>query len=174
MRIEAWVLGRGVAVVGMGPRRAASGGAALAARLPPAAPVVVTGVCGGLAGRLRPGTVVVADRVCGPGLPERSLAGAEDLARAVHGRGLAVEVGQLWSAPTLVRGAERARLAADGALAVDMESAALLASLGDRPVAVARVVADTADRGVVRGGLVALAGLRRLRPALLAWVPAGS
>lgn len=171
LRVEAWALGGPVTVVGMGPDRAAAGGAALAARLPPDVAVVVSGVCGGLDGSLAPGTVLVADRVAGEGLPERTFPQADTVAAALRGAGLAVAVGPLWSSATVVRGAARRRLAATGAVAVDMESAALVAALPGRPVAVVRVVADTPDHGPVRGGLRALVTLRRLRRALAWWPP---
>jgi 4-hydroxy-3-methylbut-2-enyl diphosphate reductase len=74
--------------------------------------------------------------------------------------------------------AERARLAATGAIAVDMESAAVVRSLTERdskvPVAVLRVIVDTAYTPVARlttlpAGAKALRVLRRTGPALQAW-----
>jgi hypothetical protein len=77
-----------------------------------------------------------------------------------------------------VRGAERGRLHAQGAIAADMESASLAAAVG-RPahVAVLRVVVDSPGRELARPGIVvdgprALRILRRAAPALADWAAA--
>jgi 4-hydroxy-3-methylbut-2-enyl diphosphate reductase len=72
-----------------------------------------------------------------------------------------------------VDGAERAALAATGALAVDTESAALAAAAGGLPVLVVRAVSDTPSRplrstSVVHSGLSALRSLRVAAPVLAA------
>ncbi|MZE76933.1 1-hydroxy-2-methyl-2-butenyl 4-diphosphate reductase, partial [Streptomyces sp. SID5475] len=77
----------------------------------------------------------------------------------------------------LVRGAERARLHATGAIAADMESAAVLRTAlaaGPRPVAAVRVVVDTPERelargGTVLGGISAFRVLRTVLPAFYEW-----
>jgi 4-hydroxy-3-methylbut-2-enyl diphosphate reductase len=76
-----------------------------------------------------------------------------------------------------VHGAERAELAASGALAVDMESAMLAAAVDDGALAVLRVVVDTPSRplfhpATASAGVTALATLGRLGPVLLAWAAA--
>lgn len=173
---------------GMGRRRAPAA-AARAASIPAHA-VAVAGFCGGLTGDLRPGDVVVATSLSaddGPGAgagPQdpagaAALAGAGRLTAALRARGVGrVHEGHIISSPHIVRGAERARLAAAGATAVDMESAWLQAAAGDRPFAVLRVVLDTsatrlrspcaATRDVTR----ACTTLRRAAPALLDWARA--
>jgi 4-hydroxy-3-methylbut-2-enyl diphosphate reductase len=195
LRLECLVLAGappGVTVLrtGMGRRRAEA--AAAVARLMPARAVAVAGFCGGLTGDLRPGDVVVATglSVAGgsgagvepadaPGAPE--LGGADRLTAALRVRGVGgVHEGLVVSSPRIVRGAERARLAAGGALAVDMESAWLQVASGGRPCAVLRVVLDTPATRLC--GPCAAAGdfalacttLRRAAPALLDWALATS
>jgi 4-hydroxy-3-methylbut-2-enyl diphosphate reductase len=182
LRVEAAALRRrvGAGVVtttGMGPVRARDATARLAASLGPATPVAVTGVAGGTRPELRPGTVLVASEVRGEG-SVWTLPSAPLLAGALRRAGLPVVVGPLVSSDTLVRGEGRDRLAHEGALGVDMETAAVLGALGplgERPLAVARVVADTAGtgaRGVPKAGLVALRTLAGLPPHLDAWAAA--
>jgi 4-hydroxy-3-methylbut-2-enyl diphosphate reductase len=178
LRVEALALRRGlsgpgieVVRTGMGTARSARSAARLAGRSFGA--VAVTGVCGALDPAMRPGDLVVAtqvrygDRVvpC-PSAP--LLAG--ELRRA----GLTVHLGPMVTTDRLVEGAERARLAAEGACAVDMESAVLALGLSGRPLAVVRAVSDTPGRPLLRpstvtGGIAALAALRRVGPALGAW-----
>lgn len=172
LRIEALAVGGPVVVAGMGPRRAAEAGTRLADRLPAGTPVVVTGVCGALDDGLCPGTVLVASSVVAPGTAALPLPGAGPMADALGGLGLEPVVASLCSVDRVVRGAERSRLAAGGARAVDMETAVLVERLAGRPLCVVRTVADTPSAGMVRGGIVALRALRRLRPAFEAWARA--
>ena len=172
MRIEAVALGRPVVVCGMGPGRAAAAGVSLAERLAPAGAVVVTGVCGALDPALGSGTVVMADAVRRAGGDAVTLAPLPGLRQALQLAGLPVVGGTVVSAAAVVRGAARRELAREGAV-VDKEAAALVEVLGDRPVAVVRVVADTPRSGMVRGGLVALRALRRVGHALDGWSPPG-
>jgi len=179
LRVEAAALRRragtgSVVTTGMGPTRARAAAARLAASLGPTTPVAVTGVAGGTSAALRPGTVLVADEVRA-GRTVFPIPSAPLLAGALRRAGLPVVVGALASSDTLVRGEGRDRLAREGALGVDMETAAVLAGLGERPVAVVRVVADTAGtgaRGMPRAGLVALRTLAALPPHLDAWAAA--
>lgn len=176
LRIEALAIGGPVAVVGMGPRRAAAAAMVVAGGLAAGRPVVVAGVCGGLDPALRPGTVVVATSVedAGPsGGPAVALPGAAAMVAALRAAGVDAVGGRLVSTPRVARGADRHRLAAGGATAVDMESAAVVAAIGPRPVAVVRAVADTVTSGMVGGGLRGLRALRGLRPAFDAWAAAG-
>jgi 4-hydroxy-3-methylbut-2-enyl diphosphate reductase len=75
----------------------------------------------------------------------------------------------------VVRGAQRARLAATGALAVDMESIWLEPIAGDHPLAVVRVIVDAAGREIHRPlvtlvvGARAFAALRHVAGALGTW-----
>ncbi len=162
---------------GMGPVRARErvGGALRDPALAGAA-VLVTGFCAGVGPRTAPGDVVVDDRADDTtGLAEavaRRLAGA---GRA--GRRPAVRTGRIAGSEHLVRGAERARWAAAGALAVDMESEAVLQAAlaaGPRPVAAVRVVVDTPEYelarvATLRAGFTAFGVLRSLMPAFLDW-----
>ncbi|GFH38121.1 phosphorylase family protein [Streptomyces pacificus] len=173
---------------GMGPRNAeralaralgdAAEGPGRRAGEPPPAGVVAAGFCAGLAPGMHPGDVVVADETRGPRgvtpctAPETL---AEALARAVPDR--TVHTGPLTASDHVVRGQERAELAATGAIAVDMESAATLHGAlraGVRPVAAVRVVVDAPEHelvriGTVRGGISAFRVLRALMPAFYEW-----
>ncbi len=97
------------------------------------------------------------------------LPGAELVASELRRAGVAVRTGPIVSVDHVVRAAERAELVASGALAVDMESAAVLAALPSHPLVVVRAVADTAERGPVRGGIRGLGALRQVRPAIERW-----
>lgn len=156
---------------GMGPERARA--AVRAARARPERAVAVLGFCGGLAPDLEPGEVVVADEL-------RGADGAfachepEALAEAISRAGLRARRGPIVSVERPVRGRERARLAADGAIAVDMESAWLAAAAAGRPFAAVRAVVDTPARELVSlstfaGGLRAYRALRRAAGALESW-----
>ncbi|MFD7921145.1 1-hydroxy-2-methyl-2-butenyl 4-diphosphate reductase [Streptomyces sp. NPDC059740] len=142
-------------------------------------PVVATGFCAGLAPGMRPGDVVVADatrdhRPCGDDLVCETNA---LLVRSLRARGLRVHTGLLRGSDHVVRGSERAALHADGAVAVDMESAATLRAalaVGPRPVAAVRVVVDAPGHelvriGTVRGGISAFRVLHAVRPVFFQW-----
>jgi 4-hydroxy-3-methylbut-2-enyl diphosphate reductase len=157
---------------GMGAYRARST-ARVAARIPAGA-VAVAGFCGAVAGGLRTGDIVVAGEVRGP-------AGATacenaSVVAALQALGIErIQVGPVVSVDHLVRGAERAALAAEGALAADMESAWLATAAAGRPFAVLRVVLDTpAPEGrrplaALADGIAAWRALRRAAPALALW-----
>jgi 4-hydroxy-3-methylbut-2-enyl diphosphate reductase len=208
---------------GMGPRRAAAAaraaglGSAVSSGVGAAAGpgvdtavsgVLVAGVAGGLDPSVRPGDLVVATeiRAVDTRSAEIGAAGgavtpvpsASLLASAIRRLGLPVHLGPVISTPTLTTGAARARLAATGALAVEMEAAALAAEIGAAavtpepapepaaalaaeagqvPFAMVRAVVDTADRPLLRPGtpvraLRALANLRRAAPAIRHWAAA--
>jgi 4-hydroxy-3-methylbut-2-en-1-yl diphosphate reductase len=177
--VEAYAVRRGLpggAVVraGMRGRRAGRVARALGERNPAA--LAVAGVAGALVPGPVPGDLVVPTEV-------RSAAGAVPcpsaaaLADALRGHGLTVHTGPVVSVDHVVHGAERARLAATGAVAVDMESAALLATADGRPRAVVRAVVDTPGRPLLHpatlpGGVAALRSLAALGPALVAWARA--
>ena len=158
---------------GMGPRAA---GAVPALAADPARAVAVAGVAGALTDRLKPGDLVVATEI-------RSADGviacpsAPLLAGELRRAGLNVQLGPVFCADHVVRGAERAELAETGALAVDMESAILAQAAGDRPFAVVRAIVDTPSRplvspSTVTGGVTGLRVLARIGPALSAWAGA--
>lgn len=159
-----------VAVVrtGMGPNRDLRPAARLAADA-----VAVAGVCGGLDARMRPGDVVVATELR-RGDSVTPCPSAEWLAAEFRDAGFTVRTGPIITVDRPVHGAARARLAATGAVAVDMESAALAAVAAGRPLAVVRSVVDTPDRplfglATLTGGITALATLRRVVPVLARW-----
>jgi 4-hydroxy-3-methylbut-2-enyl diphosphate reductase len=160
---------------GMGAARAQAA-AQVAARIPADA-VAVVGLCGAVAGGLRPGDVVIAGEVRGPAgviacepRPVVAALAASGMER--------IHVGPVASADHVVRGAERGVLAAEGVLAVDMESAWLAPAAAGRRFAVLRVVLDTPDRELWRplatltGGTAAWRALRRAAPALALWARA--
>jgi 4-hydroxy-3-methylbut-2-enyl diphosphate reductase len=160
---------------GMGPERVRRWLPRLAELDPDA--LVVAGVAGGLDPSLRPGDVVVASEV----RDEHGrilLRAASPLVAELRRMGLRVHTGPMVSRDNIVNGAQREKLAKTGALAVDMESAALVRAMGGAherpPVAVVRVIVDTAFMPVARlstvsAGARALVTLRRLGPALRRW-----
>ncbi len=155
---------------GMGPARSRRTAARIVGR-----PRLVAGVGGGLASAVRPGDVVVASSVsdgsstvaCSPA----------DLAAAIEELGFTVHVGPIVSVERVAHGDARSKLAATGALAVDMESFWLAPSAnpGGESFAVVRVITDTADApligpGALPRGLRALRTLSRITPAFHAWI----
>ncbi|MFJ5881853.1 1-hydroxy-2-methyl-2-butenyl 4-diphosphate reductase [Kitasatospora cineracea] len=140
--------------------------------------LLVAGFGAALGPGVRPGEVIVADRVTDAEGGDHPLACAPALATALEEAGLRAHLGTHRTADHVVRGAERARLHAAGALAVDMEAAAVLAARAahapDLPAAVLRVVVDTPERELIRPGTLP-AGVRAWRtlraavPALTAW-----
>jgi len=177
LRLEARALrrrvpGARVARTGFGPERARR--AAVTASRIPAQAMIVAGFGGGLAEGLQPGDLVVASEVAASG---RTVAidGSAKLAGMLRAAGLSARHGPLASASGLVWGRARARLAATGALAVDMESAWLLEAAAGRPVAVIRAIVDAPGRDLVRplataaGALRAYRSLARAAPVLGAW-----
>ncbi|MGW0434479.1 phosphorylase family protein [Micromonospora sp. NPDC003197] len=179
MRLEAWALRRALPA-GAPVRRTGTGlarAARAASRHGDAKVLAVAGIAGALSPQLGPGDLVVATevRLAGehPGavLPCR---GASTLAAALRRRGLTVCLGPVVSSRRWVDGAARTRLAATGALAVDTESAALLAEAADRPVACVRAIADGPAAPLYRPGTLlrvarALRALTRAGPALAEW-----
>ena len=180
MRVERVALGRrlpGAVVVGWGPRRWTAAAASVRAILDRGvhSGLLIVGVCGALTGEAAPGDLVVATELRGA-RGTRLCAGAGAMAETLRRAGRAVHVGPIHTADHLVDGAERAALAATGALAVDAESAILAAAAGDLPVLAVRAVSDTPDSPlwslrILRSGLSALRSLRAAGPALAGWSP---
>ncbi|MFI1520415.1 phosphorylase family protein [Kitasatospora cineracea] len=185
---EAWALRGGdwsgaaggppvLARTGMG-RRAAGRKAAALLDVGGYGALLVAGFGAALGPGVRPGEVIVADRVTDAEGGDHPLASAPGLATALEEAGLRAHLGTHRTADHVVRGAERARLHAAGALAVDMEAAAVLAARAAHapglPAAVLRVVVDTPERELIRPGTLP-AGVRAWRtlraavPALTAW-----
>jgi len=156
---------------GMGATRAAK--AVARESQPPAfGALVVMGTAAGLTGDLSPGDLVVASEVS-DGSGTVPLPGADLLAAELRRAGLPARAGKIVTVPKLVKPAERARLAAEGYLAADMESAALAGAAEGRPVAVIRAVSDSGfGPGMVSGGLAALRSLRLAAPIAERWAAA--
>jgi 4-hydroxy-3-methylbut-2-enyl diphosphate reductase len=134
--------------------------------------LVVMGTAAGLSDELNPGDLVVASEVT-DGETTVRLPGADLLAAELRRAGLSARAGRLVTVPKLVRAADRERLAADGYLAADMETAALLGAAGDRPAAVIRAVSDAGfGPGMVGGGIAALRALRQAAPVAEKWAAA--
>ncbi len=177
LRIERAAVRHGLAEAlvlrsGMGAARARSTARA-AARIPADA-LAVAGFCGAVAGGLRPGDIVVASEVRGPA--GATACATRPLLMALASLGIErVRVGPIASVDHVVHGAERAMVAGQGALAVDMESAWLAPAAKGRPFVVLRVVLDTPARefrrplATLAGGLAAWQALRRASPALALW-----
>ncbi|MBQ0924315.1 5'-methylthioadenosine/S-adenosylhomocysteine nucleosidase family protein [Saccharopolyspora endophytica] len=146
---------------GYGPRRSASSAVRLLAA--DFDVLVIAGLAGGLSPEVRSGDVIVADELRGHREVLRCDT-AHSLAAELTRSGFPVRCGPVVTADALVRGQRRAELAATGALAVDMESAVLAQAAGHRPLAVVRVVVDTAQQPLLRPGTVhrAMSGLARL------------
>ncbi|MEU1422168.1 1-hydroxy-2-methyl-2-butenyl 4-diphosphate reductase [Kitasatospora sp. NPDC005751] len=164
---------------GVGRRRAAH----TVRRLLTSAPggygaVVVAGFGAAVAPGITPGDVIVADGVRDAEGNLFAVDSGPGLSRALKTRGLTAHTGVHHTADHVVRGLERRALHLQGALAVDMEAAAVLAALQEirpaLPAAVLRVVVDTPERELLRPGTLP-AGVRAWRtlratvPALVDW-----
>jgi 4-hydroxy-3-methylbut-2-en-1-yl diphosphate reductase len=175
LRIEALAARRAGATVirtGMGPDRAAA--AAQAAAREPARAVAVLGFCGALDPDLQPGDLVVADELRGAN-GAFACEGAEAVAGTLRSAGLNARRGPLLSVRKIARGSARRGLAADGSIAVDMESAWLAPAAAGRPFAALRAVVDTPSHELLRprtvvSGITAYRALGRAAGALEAWI----
>jgi hypothetical protein len=158
---------------GMGPRRASTTAAAL---LVGTAPILVAGVGGGLAPQVRSGDVVVASEVRNGDRGSAAYGSSVEvpsaplLAGALQRLGLTVHIGPVSSVSRIAWAP-----AADGPLAVDMESVQLAAP--GVPFAVVRAIVDSTDHplwhiGTLRRGVTALRALRACQPALEWWAAA--
>jgi 4-hydroxy-3-methylbut-2-enyl diphosphate reductase len=118
--------------------------------------------------------VVLADELRGDGEPVRCQR-LPELVKELESAGVVARSGPLVSVPKLARGSERARLAEDGSIAVDMETAWLAPAAAGRPFAALRAVVDTPSRELVRistvsSGIKAYRALGRAARALEAWI----
>ena len=168
------VLGGTVTRCGMGPDRVQRWLPQLHELAPRA--VAVAGVAGGLDPALRPGDVVVASEV----RDEKGryvLRSAAPLVAELNRLGIRAVAGPVVTSDHVItNSAERRKLAASGAVAVDMESAPVVRALVEQglPIAVVRVVVDTAYMPIARlstvpAGARALRTLRRTGPAIARW-----
>lgn len=181
MAVEALALRAGLRRVPQAPRVVRTGAGVRPHRallLAGADAVLIAGVCGAVADGMRAGDLVVPSEV--RTVDGRSLrcAGAPLLAAALRRSGFTVHEGPLASVGRLVhRAADRAALAATGAVAVDLETASLLESAAPAATAVVRAVVDAPDRPLVRAGTAvrgttALIALARSAPVLERWLAA--
>jgi 4-hydroxy-3-methylbut-2-en-1-yl diphosphate reductase len=165
--------GGGIRVVrtGYGPKRAAAAAARIAASSPDM--LAVAGVGGGLTDDLEVGDIVVASQVT-DGATTVECGSASLLVGELRRAGLRVQTGPIATVDRLLRNGQHAKLAATGAIAVDMESAPLLTGAAGAPAVVMRAISDTPGRpvfspGIVTGGIAALRSLRQAAPALARW-----
>src|SRR6202522_3011838 len=163
--------------------------------------MVVMGTAAGLADGLSPGDLIVATEVT-DGETTIALPGADLLAAELRRAGLNARAGRVIQVKKIVSSSGRTRLAADGYLAADMESAAIVAAVkgiegstkaaaagapslnavdaaalaaatAGHPVAVIRAVSDGGFRpGMVTGGIAALRSLRAAAPVSERWAAA--
>jgi len=141
--------------------------------------MAIAGAGGGLAAGQRPGDLVVSTQVSRPG-SDRTVTTPSGplLAGELRRDGLRATAGPVvTSGRLLLRRGQLDRLAAGGALAVDMESAPLLDGAAGRPAVVVRAISDTPQRPLlspwaVPGGIAALRSLRLAGPALARWAAA--
>jgi len=176
LRIEARALRRGapqlrVVRTGMGPRRSRAAARRLASDS--AGAIAVAGVCGAVVSGLEPGDIVVASELRAPDC-DRLVLDPEPLCRSLGELGLRAHPGALQGADRVVRGAERARLAEQGVVAVDMESPWLAPGARGRPLAVLRIVLDAPEHELLGLGFPrqmrrALRSLGAAAPALERW-----
>ncbi len=177
LRLEASAVRRGLRDPGSRVLRTGMG-AAKAARMVkesnpgPFGAMIVMGTAAGVDPDLKAGDLVVATEVS-DGTDTVPLPGADLLAAELRRAGLRARAGRLATVPLLVKSAQRSRLAADGYLAADMETAVLLGAEGGRPRAVIRAVSDSGfGPGMVTGGIAALRSLRLAAPVAERWAAA--
>ncbi len=141
--------------------------------------LAVGGTGGGLSPDLSPGDLVVGSEVSGAATGTSvSCLSAPLLAGELRRAGLRARAGKIVTVDRLFGRGQRERLAGEGALAADMESAMLLDGAAGRPAVVLRAISDTPQRPLlspwaVPGGIAALRSLRLAGPALARWAAAG-
>jgi 4-hydroxy-3-methylbut-2-en-1-yl diphosphate reductase len=139
----------------------------------------VAGLCGAVDPSLRAGDVVLATELRsedGATIPSPDSA---LLAEPLRRMGVRAATGTVYTASTILGRDERLALRDEGVIAVDMESAWIAEAARELPVAVLRVVVDTADRRLASprtlvAGIRGLWTLRRASAAFVDWVEACS
>ncbi|MBF9070115.1 phosphorylase family protein [Streptacidiphilus fuscans] len=175
---------RPVLHTGMGPARAEHAvRGALAAGAHAPCGLVFAGLGAAVVTGIRPADVLVATEVRDDqGVAARTDEGwAEATAEALRAAGLTVRHGVLHSSDHVVKGAERARLAATGVVGVDMETAAAFRAVPEvlpdgLPLLAVRVVVDTPEHELVRPATLvhgprALRALKQVGLVLATWHP---
>ncbi len=154
-----------IAVAGLGAGRAAQAARQLVRQ--GATHLLSFGLCAGLDPILKAGMAVVATGVQGPnGVQFCDGEWAARLAAAMQAqRGAVAHAAEIAASV-----ADKARLAAAGAIAADMESAGILdiAASSHIPAAVLRVVSDGANQVLPSAALLAMDSNGNLRPGLVA------
>jgi 4-hydroxy-3-methylbut-2-enyl diphosphate reductase len=156
--------GLSVRTSGLGPRRARAAARRLARQ--PGSALIVVGFCGALEPGDPPGRLIVASEVRDPSGVVIPCGALDQLLAVLERDGLSPRCGPLASVERLARAPERKRLRAQGAVAVDMESAWLAPAAAGRPFGVVRAVVDTPGRELARpwltltGSLSAIGSLR--------------
>jgi adenosylhomocysteine nucleosidase len=157
--------GPGAARAGEAARRTAGAGAGL---------LVSWGLAGGLGATVAPGTVVLPRRVLAHGAEPLSVDAAWHARLAALSADFALDCGDLLTVPAALESpaAKRAAAAATGAVAVDMESAAIgsAAAGAHLPFVALRVVIDGCDDALPADAerWIDDGGNRRLTPAVRA------
>ena len=174
-----WIEGLAVrsALPGVQVRRTGMGPRAVRVELGDADAIGVAGLCGAVDPALRAGDVVLATELRSEGAPPVPCPGSALLAEPLRRLGLQAKTGPVYSAPHILGRREREALRGTGVLAVDMESAWLAQAAGETPLAVLRIVVDTAGRRLadprtLPAGIRGLWALRRSASAFVDWVEA--
>jgi 4-hydroxy-3-methylbut-2-en-1-yl diphosphate reductase len=136
--------------------------------------IAVAGLCGAVDPSLRAGDVVLATELRSEDGKTISCPDSSLLAEPLRRMGFQAKTGTLYTASKILGRDERVALRDEGVLAVDMESAWIAEAAGERPVAVLRVVVDTADRRLaslwtLAAGVRGLWSLRRASTAFVDW-----
>jgi 4-hydroxy-3-methylbut-2-enyl diphosphate reductase len=136
-------MGGGVMITGVGMAQAAATGARLRETLHPGAAVALSGLAYALHPDSGVGEVVVASELrATDGTATRHLPSAALVASDLRRLGLQVRIGPIVSSSSALSPEQMAELAADGAVAWDMESAWLARQLPDHSFAVVRTIVD--------------------------------
>ena len=136
-------IGGGVLITGAGMAQAAATGARLRETLDPGTAVALSGLAYPLHPDQRAGEVVVATELrATDGTATRHLLSAALVASDLRRLGLPVRIGPIVSSSSALSPEQTAELAADGAIAWDMESAWLAHQLPDHSFAVVRTIVD--------------------------------
>jgi 4-hydroxy-3-methylbut-2-enyl diphosphate reductase len=176
VRSEAEAIGGGVMLTGVGMEQAGTTGVRIRESLASGTPVALAGIARRLDPGLAPGALVVATELrTTDGTPPRRLPAAELVAGDLARLGLHVRTGPLVSSSWPLSAEEAKVLAADGAIAWDMESAWLARQLPDHPIAVVRAIVETGGTGAMGSPNAPLRGLGSLlgvRTSLERWARA--
>jgi 4-hydroxy-3-methylbut-2-enyl diphosphate reductase len=135
----------------------------------------VAGLCGAVDHALRSGDIVLATELRSEETGTIACPDSALLAEPLRRLGLTTKAGAVYCSPKILGRDERLALRETGVLAVDMESAWIARAAGDRPLAVLRVVVDTAGKRLASprtatAGILGLWKLRRAGAAFVDWV----